>query len=353
MVLDIVWFLAGSFLIVATTLSAVRTVVIPHGGASRLTHLVFSVVTMLSSWADHLPIPFRQRRRFAQITVALGLLALPLTWLFLSVAGFTLLFRSLGSQTWRAAYELAGSSTFTLGFSRPDDLPSQTLAFLAGALAISILALLLVTYLPTIYAAYSERESRLTAFEAVAGEPPDVAAMMIRVHRLSGADRLDGMWDGWQEWFADLRETHTALPAVALMKSSREDRNWVETVGVLLDSAATSLAVLDRPPNPEAALCIRSGSLALRDIAEYFGVQVDEDPDPDAPISISRSAWDQAYDDLAEAGIPLVDRDRAWDGWKGWRLNYDQSLVGLGDITGSQTTRLVGDGDYGEEGIGE
>lgn len=282
------------------------------------------------------------------MTLALGLLALPLMWLTSGVFGYLLMFKALGATSWRNAYDLAGSSMFTLGFAKPEDLPKLTLSFTAAALAISILALLLVTYLPTIYAAYTHRETRLTSFETIAGDPPNVVAMMIRAHELTDLERLPDLWDGWRDWFAELRESHTALPAVAFLGSSREDRNWVATVGTLLDAASVSLGVLDIDDDPNAALCIRSGSLALRDIAAYFGIEVNHDPAPDAPISTDRATWDLAYDAFADAGLPVVDREAAWTSWAGWRVNYDEPLVALAALTASPTSRLTTSATYGE-----
>ena len=43
---------------------------------------------------------------------------------------------------------------------------------------------------------------------------------------------------------------------------------------------------VDLPREPRAAFCIRSGYLALRQIATFFQVAYDEDPNPDDPISI-------------------------------------------------------------------
>ena len=347
MLIDIVLFAVGLVIVVSTLLSAVRTVVIPHGGSVRLTQGIFKAARKLAYAYARIDRSPRRQHNALQVGLAAGLLALPIVWLTSAVIGYTLMFRSLGAASWRQAYDLAGSSMFTLGFAKADDLPKLTLAFTGAALAISILALLLVTYLPTIYTAYTHRETRLTSFETIAGDPPNVVGMMIRAYELTSLTRLTMLWEGWRDWFAELRESHTALPAVAFLGSSREDRNWVATVGTLLDAASMSLGVLDVPTNADAALCIRSGTLALRDIAAYFGIDVDDDPAPDDPISVSRATWDLAYDELETAGVPLVEREAAWRNWAGWRVNYDAALLALAELTASPTTRLAEGGTYG------
>jgi hypothetical protein len=120
-------------------------------------------------------------------------------------------------------------------------------------------------------------------------------------------------------------------------------------VGTFLDAASMSLAVLDHESESsvDAALCVRAGSLAMRDIAEYFNIEVDHDPQPDDPISITREGFNAAYDELAAAGVPVKDREEAWVSWAGWRVNYDAALVGLARATASATTHLTEGGTYG------
>jgi hypothetical protein len=346
---DIILFTLGALLVGGVLLSAIRTVVLPHAGSVRLTRAVFGGTRRMARGYSRLDRSPQRRHGAMQLSVAVSLLLLPTIWLSIALGGYTLMFKGLGTATWRASYELSGSSLFTLGFAKPEDLPRLTLMFSASALAISILALLLVTYLPTIYQAYTSREAFLTSFETIAGAPPNVAAMIIRSHQLGSLDRLSVIWMGWREWFAELRESHTALPAVPFLGSSRNDRNWVATVGTFLDAAAVSLAVLDHESDStdsrtNAALCIRAGSLALRDIAEYFDIEVDKNPQPTDPISINRDSFDAAYDQLVDAGVPVNDRDQAWLAWAGWRVNYDAPLVALAELTASPTTRLTSGG---------
>jgi hypothetical protein len=110
----------------------------------------------------------------------------------------------------------------------------------------------------------------------------------------------------------------------------------------MLDAASLSIAVIDVDPDPDAALCVRAGSFALRDIAEYFGVDVDHDPAADDPISVSRDQFDAAYDQLRAEGVPVREREESWTAWAGWRVNYDAALVGLGRLTATRSMRLAG-----------
>jgi hypothetical protein len=82
------------------------------------------------------------------------------------------------------------------------------------------------------------------------------------------------------------------------------------------------------PNQPSAALCIRSGYLALRNIGDFFAMPYDPDPAPDGPISVTRAEYDAACRRLSDAGATLKpDRDRAWRDFVGWRVNYDALLL--------------------------
>lgn len=104
--------------------------------------------------------------------------------------------------------------------------------------------------------------------------------------------------------------------------------------GAILDSGSLYASTLDLPRDPRVELCIRAGYLALQRIGEFFGISYDAPPQPDDPISISRREFDEVYERLREAGVPVrPDRDAAWLAFRGWRANYDLALVALAALT--------------------
>ena len=79
---------------------------------------------------------------------------------------------------------------------------------------------------------------------------------------------------------------------------------------------------------PHAPLCIRSGYLALREVAGFFGFDYDDSPAPDDPISVTRDEFDELCDRARRrpACRCSADRDQAWRDFAGWRVNYDRVL---------------------------
>jgi hypothetical protein len=184
------------------------------------------------------------------------------------------------------------------------------------------------------YGAFQRREAVVNMLDVRAGSPPSAVELVERYHSLHRFDRLRNLWETWEVWFAEVEESHTSLPALVFFRSPRPEHSWVTAAGAVLDSGAFVLAALDIPTDPEANLCVRAGYGCLRHIADYFGIEYDPDPSPDDPISITRGEFDEAWERLADMGVPLKkDRDQAWRDFAGWRVNYDVPLLELAELT--------------------
>jgi hypothetical protein len=221
-----------------------------------------------------------------------------------------------------------------LGFAVSKSFSSTLLAFSEAALGLMMVALL-IAYLPTMYAAFSRREAAVTLLDVRAGNPPSAMQMIARYHRIHGLDQLKEQWQIWEAWFADIEESHTSLPALVFFRSPKPDHSWVTAAGTVLDAASLTLSAIDIPASPHAALCIRAGFLALRHIADFFNIPYSHDPHyPIQTISITRQEFDQACDELKSQGLPIkADRDQVWQDFAGWRVNYDQVLLALVNLT--------------------
>ena len=327
----VVVFAAGGLLVATTLASAVRTVVLPRGVQAKLTTAVFLGMRVLFRLRLGRGPSYERRDRVMAPYAPLSLLTLALVWLVLVATGYTAMFWALGDQPLREAVTLSGSSLFTLGFLRPNDLPTIALAFSEAAQGLVLLALV-ITYLPSIYTAFSRREAAVAHLEVRAGSPPSGPEMIERFARIGWLGGLAGLWDRWEGWFVEIEETHTSFPALVFFRSPQPEHSWVTAAGAVLDAAALASSTLEEH-DPDAELMIRAGSLCLRRIADYFGLEHDPDPTPSDPIAVSREEYDEAYDRLEAVGIKLKpDRDQAWRDFSGWRVNYDTVLILLAGL---------------------
>ncbi len=335
LILQSLAFTAGAYLVYFTLLSAVRTFVLPRSENVLLTRLTFrAVFRVFFGWRARRAHSYEKRDRIMALFAPVTLLATPLVWVGLLTLGFTPMFWAAGVSSWREAFITSGSSLLTLGYARPDGLLAIVLTFVEATLGLGVVALL-IAYLPTMYTAFSRRETAVTLLAVRAGTPASAVTLLQRAHRIRGLDALGQFWEDWELFFSDIEESHSSLAALNFFRSPRPDRHWVTASGAVLDAAALMRSAIDLPRDPRADLCIRAGYLALRHIADFF--RIDHNPDPRYPdddICVTEEEFNQAYDQLLESGLPMKpDRQQAWLDFAGWRVNYDTVLLTLAAIT--------------------
>lgn len=332
--LRIAVFILGIILVVASLRSATRTLVLSRGVRDPITGFVFLAIRQIFKLRLRSAKSYLEQDRVMAYYAPISLLMLPPTWLLIILAGFTLMYWATGIESWTNAFVLSGSSLLTLGFSDTETLFQAVLSFVEAMIGLIMVALL-IAYLPSMYQAFSKRETAINLLEVRAGKPPSAPEMILRYYRNEGLEALHESWRAWEAWFAELEESHTSLAALVFFRSAQPEHSWVTATGAVLDAAALTLSTVDTPWDAQAALCIRAGYIALQRIALFFDLEYKRDPHfPDDSISIERVEYEAVYEVLLKAGVPVhEDRDQAWLDFAGWRVNYDAALIALAKLT--------------------
>lgn len=327
-------FLLGLGIVLATFASAIRTLVLPRGARDFIAGTIFEGLRRTFDVAARQLKTYQARDALMAFYAPVALLMLPPTWLLLIATGFTCMYWASGIADWWDAFVISGSSLLTLGFAKGDSFLQTHMEFAEATIGLVLIALL-IAYLPTIYNAFSRRELAVTMLEVRAGSPPSAIEMISRFQRLHRLEQLHEVWERWETWFAEVEESHTSLPALVFFRSPQSEHSWITAAGAVLDTAALVRSAVDTPTDVQADLCIRAGYLALRRIADFFQVPYNANPSfPEDPISIQRQEFDQAYEQLASAGVPMTtDREQAWKDFAGWRVNYDTVLLAICKLT--------------------
>ncbi len=345
----ILFFLIGFALVLLALLSAIRTFVLPRSAPDRITRTVFLSLRKFFDFALKFTRNYKQRDAIMAYYAPVSLLILLPTWLTIVLFGYAFFYMALGAETWIQALDISGSSLLTLGFSRATETTGTFLTFTEATIGL-ILVALLIAYLPTFNDAFSRREKAVNLLATRAGTPPTAVELLTRYSRLNSLNTLSGLWSTWENWFADVEESHTSLAALVFLRSPIPEQSWVNAAGAILDAASLYLSTLAHPidagevqilseqqlpSDPQAALCIRTGFLALRRIADFFEVEIDENPHfPEVPISITQEEFYEAYEIMKEQGLALKpDKLEAWNSFAGWRVNYDRVLMALTELT--------------------
>lgn len=337
-ILKIVAFVGGLLLIITTVLSAIKTFVVPRNVRPLLPRYVFQVIFyFMRLWIKKTGANYNQSDRILAYFAPISLLTLLVTWLGLLLLGYMALYWAVGVTGFREIMTLSGSCLFTLGFSAVSEYPSVLPTLVAFTESINglILVALLISYLPTIYSAFQHREQAVALLDTRAGAPPSPIELILRYNFLQRPDLLIDLWVQWELWFIDTEESHTSLSALSFFRSPQPNRSWVNASATILDGAALYMSVVaDETPRFRAGLCLRTGYMALRRIADAYRLAYNPEPKRDDPISLTRADFDEGCAMLQKYGVALVaDLDKAWRDFAGWRVNYDEVVAKLHHLT--------------------
>jgi hypothetical protein len=325
--------------IAAVLASMLRTVVLPRGVPARLARIAFLAVYWLLRLRLRLTgrSDYATRDRIFAVEAPLGLFAQLTTWAVLIWLLFAAVFWSLigaavDGRTISRALELSGSSMLTLGFDSPGALPRQLAAFAAAGVGLTLLALV-IAYLPTVYGAFSRREELITKLAVRVGVPPSGPALLSSSWELGRFDQLEEVWNGWEDWFIELGESHTTFPQLSFFRSPHPTNHWVLASETVLDGAALVMTACDVPRQSRSELSLRAGIHALISIADFLGIP-HRPPEPDAEILLSKEKFDDAFSHLQNIGVPMRDdREAAWLAFRAVRARYEPLLAVLGRMT--------------------
>ncbi len=342
----IVVIIIGVVLIMSVLISALETVVLPRDGFTSITRCVFAVAdrVLVHRWRDE-----DRRANLRALYAPIALVSLPLVWMLLVTLGFSFIFWGISRDTAQRSFEISGSSLFTLGFAEPDGSARIWLTFVEATIGLGLVALL-ISYLPTIYAAHHEREKGISVLSPFAGTPPSPIDLIGNLHRLGTLDNPE-LWRTAASWMLELDQTHTAFPALSYFPESSPEHSWVASVGSMLDSAALYLSASAFSTEENATEEVKGPMMALAygmptlvRIGRSAGLPLERpvllmelmasasEPAPD--ISIGRHEYVAALDRLHNLiPVPESDREACWRQFARIRSGYDRALRGMAGLT--------------------
>jgi hypothetical protein len=325
-------FAVGIVVVMVTLSSVVGTLVVPRAINSRISRAVDRCLDVAFLLLVRAVRSFERRDRILAWQSPLSLLIRLAVWLGLLVVGFALLLLPSLNGHLGQAFSDAGSSMFTLGYAAPVGTGSTTLEYLAAFTGLVVIGLQ-VGYLPTLYAAFNRRETEVSLLGSRSGVPawgPEILART-RWGIEAGDTRpiLEGLFASWERWAAEVAESHTTYFTLARLRSPRPLSHWVTSLIAVMDAAALHLALApSHEPKLEARLALRMGFVALEQITRTMLRSTPDEPDPDAPISVSYDDFRSATTMLRDVGYPIERSDEeAWPHFRGWRANYDAAAL--------------------------
>jgi hypothetical protein len=275
--------IAGFFILFATLWEAFETIILPRRVTRpiRLVRMFYRVTWTFWAAVNRLIRSKKVRDAHLSYYGPLSLLGLFATWAFLLILGFSMLHWAAGSAinapgetpTFRTDFYLSGTTFFTLGLG--DVTPRTTLAkaitVTEGGTGFGFLGLM-ISYLPTLYGAFSQRELNISLLDARAGSPPTAAELLRRHSQFADSEVLTPYLREWETWAAQIMESHLSYPVLCYFRSQHDNQSWLAAFTAVLDVSALLIAYGEGTAKWQSQLTFAIARHAVVDLAEVLRV---------------------------------------------------------------------------------
>ena len=299
--------IAGICIVLGTLWEAFETIILPRRVTRpfRLARLYYRVTWSLWAGSNRLFRSPKLRERHLSYFGPLSLLGLFASWAFLLIVAFAMLHWADGSAiaapgetpSFRTDCYFSGTTFFTLGLG--DITPRSTLARLLtvaeGGTGFAFLGLM-ISYLPTLYGAFSQRELNISLLDARAGSPPTAAELLRRHAHFADNEVLTPYLRDWEIWAAQLMESHLSYPVLCYFRSQHDNQSWLAAFTAVLDVSALLIAYGEGLAKWQSKLTFAIARHAVADLAEVLRV-------PAVPPDVDRLP----PDDLAHVRNLLIE----------------------------------------------
>lgn len=321
--LRVLALLVGLVVTFETFGSVVQTVIVPRATTSRISAVLAVGVQGGLGRLARTRSDFLRRDEILAQGAPLFLVLRLVVWIGLLVGGFTLLFWGSGTATPAEAVRLSASSILPLGLTHASSGLETAIAFLESAAGVIVVALQ-ISYLPSLYSSFNRRETLVTMLDSSSGSPPWGPEILARHALIDNQDHLAALYHDWEQWAADITESHTSYSTLLYFRSPEPRTSWVLALLACLDAAAMQLSLNPLTAPAAARPFLRMGIVCLRSLARVSNIPYRSDPMPDDPVELTYEEFEEAVSRVLQVGwVPERTTAEAWPHFRGWRVNYE------------------------------
>src|SRR5262245_15244639 len=252
----------------------------------------------------------------------LALLVNLIVWSLGLLIGYGLLeYAVVGNPFWSRF--LISSGVFLSAEGVSGSTAVHIIELLEAATGLGVL-FIVIGYMPSVYSAFSRRETAVSQLATRGGSPPAAGTLL---HRAAGREQwrdLERDLRAWEEWAAELMETHLSYPLLSFYRSQHVGQNWLAALTAMVDVSAFVKATT--PDVDGADITYRIGRHALADLAHQFSLE---------PAEVDRLT-DEEFDDLfailERSTVANVDSETARRHLDHLRAEYEPNAQALADF---------------------
>jgi len=328
--------IAGVILIVIILQDAFETIVLPRRVSRRLRLARLFYIISWRFWSlIAKKIRSNDRKEYyLSYYGPLSLILLLVRWATCLVFGFALLQFAFGSAmhapekitNFGTDLYVSGTTFFTLGLG--DVIPltgvARALTIIEVGTGLGFIALV-IGYLPVIYQAFSRREVGISLLDAHAGSPSSALEMLRRHSQGHVMDELIEHLHEWENWSAELLESHLSYPVLMYYRSQHDRQSWLSALTTILDVSALLTIGIDEVPEKAAWFTFAIACHAAIDLGQVFATS----PDDTQIRRLPHEDFIRLKEALIEIGIPLHDEDTAEERLAALREQYEPYVITL------------------------
>lgn len=302
-------------------------------------HIVgYRAFAIVRAFANRLPEESKIRERVLSAFAPVLVLLLLIVWIGQQILGFALIWHGVdavsGVDGLVDSIYYSGVVFFTVGFG--EVLPTST-GLRMGALAEAglgvITTALVIGYLPSLYSAYSARETKLITLDDGSDDRITPTNLVMAWSPDADPERLNAQFKEWEQWVAGILETHSTLPLLQLFRSHDRRQNWVTALGLLSDAALHAQLIVGSTGKTESYWFLRRSITLFEamtegaDLTDYLPDQRSSEVQAE-----NEQFFRELYTTLEAHGFELIPFDEAVIRSQAFRTRYGPQMEYLIDF---------------------
>ena len=299
----------------------------------RLARRVFQLVWIPARGLGR-RLPGRSGDTFLGIFGPLGVLVVLGLWAFGVILGFAALQWAGGSHVaphhtgtfFDDLYFSGGAFLSAAGGVSPQNSFSKVVMLFEAATGL-VLLFIVIGYLPALYSAFSRREVVVSQLDPRAGSPPSAGALLMRSAERGGWEEVATYLDEWDNWTAELMETHLSYPVLAYWRSQHVNQHWLVALTTVVDTSAFAMAAAPGPAAHAGELMFAIGRHALADLAYTFNAK----PRPPAADRLPPAVLSELCEELMQRDLEIADEEAVRERLDQLRSTYEPYATALAE----------------------